>query len=109
MSYKEYRFPLNGSDPDNQRALREIIESNASSFDDYLLSSHSGDSQYSVNDGTFEVIEIGERFFSYKVDMQYFAGCKDMNFEDTLEGTIEYEILEGHIVIRLDETAWDVR
>lgn len=86
-----------------------LIRTFPSSFDDYLLSSHSGDSQYSVNDGTFEVIEIGKRFFSYKVDMQYFAGCKDMNFEDTLEGTIEYEILEGHIVIRLDETAWDVR
>jgi len=109
MNTKEYRLPLNGTASSNLRAISEIIETNSGIFDNYLLSRYGDDSRYTVVDGSFEVTDIGEDIFSFTAEIEYYAGCPDINFEDTVNDQLEYEIIDSDIVINLDETSWEVR
>lgn len=109
MYTKKHIFPLHGVSPSNLRAISEIIETNSAIFDNYLVSGYGDDSRYQVVDGSFEVLDIGDEIFSYTAEIEYYAGCPDINFEDTVNGQLEYEIVDGNLVITIDETPWDVR
>lgn len=109
MKTTQYVFPLNGCSSTNLNALKEIIESNADDFDDFLLSDFGGDARYSVIDGSFEITKIDDGFLEYTAEINFYAGCADMDDTSTINGNMDYEIENGSIVIELDESVWDVR
>ncbi|WP_313109597.1 hypothetical protein [Atlantibacter sp.] len=109
MLIKTYEFPLDGNNSSNLTALKNIIEANSDNFEDFLLTDFGGDSRYSVIEGSFEVTNISDGFFEYSTEVNFYAGCADMNDTSTITGTMEYEIQNNSIVIELDETVWDVR
>lgn len=108
MNINECRLPLNDVDADDLKGISEVIESNAHIFNDYLLASYGGDASYSVCDGSFEVTDIAEGYIEFCYDIQFFNGCKDMNFIDQKHDNLEYFIDEHNVVFELDETAWRV-
>ncbi len=104
-----HQIPLYGTNPSDLNALKDIIESNAGSFDEHLLTGFGGDARYSVIDGSFEITVIAEGFFEYTAEINFYAGCADMDDTSTINGTMEFEIEDDNIIIELDETVWDVR
>lgn len=106
---KSYELPLNGKNPSDLNALKDIIESNADKFNEYLLTDFGGDARYSVIDGSFEITSIAEGFFEYKVQINFYAGCADMDDTSTVDGSMDFEIEDNSIIIELDETVWNVR
>lgn len=106
MSVKNYLIPLNGVDPKNLEAIKGLLETHSSMFENYFLAGYGGDASYSVIDGSFEVISIGEDYFEYEVGINFFAGCRDMNDSHEDTGLIDYEIRDGEIHIELDDSVW---
>ncbi|MBS6210499.1 hypothetical protein [Citrobacter sp. Cpo069] len=108
MSVENYEIALNDVDPTNLGAVKDLLETHSHLFNDYFLAGYGGDARYSVIDGSFEVIGIGDCFFEYEVGINFYAGCSGMN--DTLEdqGMLEYEIRDGSIHIEVDEAVWRV-
>ena len=106
---RNYELPLYGTNPTDLNALKVIIESNADKFDEYLLTGFGGDARYSVIDGSFEVTTIAEGFIEYTAEINFYAGCADMDDTSTINGTMDFEIEDDSIILELDETVWDVR
>ncbi|CAH1456085.1 TPA: hypothetical protein MFX78_23235 [Klebsiella pneumoniae] len=106
MSVKDYEIDLNGVDPANLDAVTGVLESHSHLFEDYFLAGYGGDASYSVIDGTFEVVSIGENYFEYEVGINFFAGCRDMNDSHEDTGLINYEVRDGCIHIELDDSIW---
>ncbi|EBW9526203.1 hypothetical protein P3Y99_000010 [Salmonella enterica] len=108
MSIENYEIALNDVDPTNLGAVKDLLETHSHLFNDYFLAGYGGDARYSVIDGSFEVIGIGDGFFEYEVGINFYAGCSGMN--DTLEdqGMLEYEVRDGSILIEVDEAVWRV-
>lgn len=104
-----HQIPLNGTSPSDLNTLKGIIESNAGVFDEHLLTGFGGDARYSVIDGSFKITMIAEGFFEYTAEINFYAGCADMDDTSTINGTMEFEIEGDNIIIDLDETVWDVR
>ncbi|HEM8673202.1 TPA: hypothetical protein U2Q59_000818 [Enterobacter hormaechei] len=106
---KNHKIPLDGTNPTDLNALKDIIESNSYMFEEYLLTDFGGDARYSVVDGSFEITAIAEGFFEYTAEINFYAGCADMNDTSSVNGTMEFEIEDGNIIFELDETVWNVR
>ncbi len=104
-----HQIPLSGTNSLDLNVLKDIIESNAGAFDEHLLTGFGGDARYSVIDGSFEIKSIAEGFFEYTAEINFYAGCADMDDTSTINGTMEFEIEDDKIIIELDETVWDVR
>ncbi|MGV4179618.1 hypothetical protein [Citrobacter portucalensis] len=108
MSISIHRLPLNDVEVDDLKGISVVIESNAHIFNDYLLAPYGGDASYSVCDGSFEVTDIADGYIEFCYDIQYFNGCKDMNFIDQKHDNLEYSIDGNQLIFELDETAWRV-
>lgn len=109
MNSKNYEISLNGIEHNDLDAIKDLIESNSHIFEPYFLSGYGGDAQYSIIDGSFEVIEIGVGFFECSMGINYYAGCRNLNNNHEDQNMFEYEIKDGKIHIEIDETIWDVR
>jgi len=108
MSHVEYRIPLQDISADNLESIKGLIEDNARMFDKHLLANVGNDSSYSVVEEAFVVTAIDATFFEYRAALNFFAGCRDINEDDTVKGRVAYSIREKHIVFSLDETPWQV-
>lgn len=97
---------LSGVDKSDLKAISALIELNADIFADAVMSYFRGEREYEYQSDTFEVTNIDNEVIEFCVDVQYYAGCKDMNHLIQKRGSAGYEISGGYLEIHLDETEW---
>lgn len=105
----EYRLTLGNINPNDLNAISDLICKNADKFENFVLSSISdSDSRYSYDSYNFEITYIDEGSFNFSAPYTYYEGCVDNDFSSSVEGSIEYEIIDGELVFTLNELDWDV-
>jgi len=105
---KNYLISLNGVSPEDDVALKALLEAHSKLFDGAILSTYGGDVRYAVVEGTFTVTSLSDRQIKYFCQVNYFAPCHDQNDFFQTEGSADYDIEEGNIILKLDETLWNI-
>ncbi|HDL6854422.1 TPA: hypothetical protein PXO06_002606 [Yersinia enterocolitica] len=103
---KTYEIPLNGISEKDLESIKLLIERHAEIFEGDILAPYGGDAGYSVVDGSFEVIGISDEHIDYIYSLNHFAGCRDLNSTDQLEGGSDYYIENNNIIFDINETVW---
>jgi len=105
---KNYLIPLNGISPEDNVALKALFEAHSRLFDGAILSAYGGDVRYAVVDGSFSITSLSDGHITYQCQVNYFAPCHDQNDFFQTQGSANYEIAGENIVLKLDETLWNV-
>jgi len=105
---KDYVIPLNGVSPEDLAALKVLFEAHSTLFNGAILSAYGGDIRYAVVDNSFTVTSLSDGRIKYLCQVNYFAPCHDQNDFFQVEGSADYDVAEGNIILKLDETLWNV-
>lgn len=105
---KQYLIPLNHVSPEDDAALKALFEAHSTLFDSAILSSYGGDVRYAVVEGTFSITLLHGGKIHYHCQVNYFAPCHDQNDFFQTQGDAEYSIEGGNIILKLDETLWNI-
>lgn len=105
---KQYCIPLNHISPTDDVALKALFEAHSTLFDGAILSTYGGDVRYAVVKETFRVTLQPGGKIHYHCQVNYFAPCHDQNDFFPVQGNGDYAIEGGNIILKLDETLWNV-
>lgn len=105
---KDYVIPLNGVSPEDLTAVKGLFETHSQLFNAAILSTYGEDIRYAVADGTFGVTELSDGQVKYLCQVNYFAPCHDKNEFFQVQGNADYAVVGENIILKLDETLWNV-
>ena len=98
----------------NDEDLKALIEENGHIFEGFVMSNFRGDPRYeyqadslTVNDLSHDGSTCGS--ITFGVDVQYFEGCKDKDYLDQEEYSVDftYDKESRMLKFEMDETIWN--
>lgn len=102
--------------PDTKEAFENLIEKNGHIFERFVMSNFRGDMRYEYQADSLTVSQIDidsssstEGTITFEVDVQYFEGCKNKDYLDQSEYSVDFTYDRGSRVLKfeLDETIWN--
>ncbi|MGK6418618.1 hypothetical protein ACFGD2_021345 [Citrobacter freundii] len=114
MAIKTQRIKVPVGTPGTEKALKKIIEDNSHIFEGMVMAGYRGDLRYSYQADSFEITEINTDGLTggsieFEVGIQYYEGCKDKNYFDTVDGSADFTYDQATMCLKfkLDETVWN--
>lgn len=101
--------------PGTDKAFKDLIEKNGHIFKGFVMSNFRGNPSYEYQPDSLKVIEIDHDgstsgSITFEVDVQYFEGCKDKDYLDQKEYSVEftYDKASRMLKFELNEMIWDL-
>ena len=107
-------IPVPEGTPSTEKAFRDLIKDNGHIFEGFVMSNFRGDARYEYQAESVSVSEINTDgktggSITFEVDVQYFEGCKDKDYLDQQEYTVDftYDSESRTLKFEMDETIWN--
>jgi hypothetical protein len=111
---QNYEIEVPEGTPTTQSAFIALVEENGHLFKGLVMADYRGDCRYEYQPDSFKVTDVNSECwsdgsFEFEVDVQYFEGCKDKDFVDSIPGTVEFSYDKSSRLIKfeLNETIWN--